>query len=162
MVKKAVLIAAVTILFSSFVSAKGASPVSVTTNSYQEITVKDKNGKKVKKWVKASKVVPGTIIKYVDTIHNDTNTSLKDAKVSNPINKNLVLVKGSESSKVKFKTLYSVDGGKSFNEPSKLFVKAKNGKKRQATVKDYNAIQFILSEVPAHSKVNVEYKVKLK
>jgi len=106
--------------------------------------------------------VPGTVIKYIDTINNDTNSSLKDAKVSNPIDKNLVLVKGSEGSKVKFKTLYSIDGGKSFDEPSKLFVKDKNGKKHQATVKDYNAIEFILSEVPAHSKVDVEYKVKLK
>jgi len=162
MLKKAVLIAAVTVLFSSFASAKGASPVSITTSSYQEITVKDKNGKKVKQWVKASKVVPGTIIKYVDTINNNTNANLKNAVVSNPIDKNLVFINGSQSSKVKLITLYSIDGGKSFDEPSKLFVKDKNGKKRQATAKDYNAIQFILSDVPAHSKVDVEYKVKLK
>ena len=162
MLKKAFFAIAVTLLFNSFANANSVSPVSITTKSYQVITVKDKSGKRVKKWVKTTKVVPGTIIKYVDTISNNTDNSLKDVKVSHPIDKNLLLIKGSENSKVKFKVLYSVDGGKSFNEPSKLFVKDKNGKEHLATVKDYNALSFVLSEVPAHSKVDIEYKVKLK
>ena len=138
------------------------APVSMSLHSYQEVVVKDKSGKKVKKWVKVKKVVPGDIVKYVNTITNDSDKELTSVKVSDPIDKNVVLVKGSESSSAKFKTLYSIDGGKSYATADKLFIKGKNGVKKLAAVKDYNALEFTVERVAAHSKVDVEFKVKIK
>ena len=155
---KLVLIA---ILFS-LTALMAKAPVSMSLHSYQELVVKDKNGKRVKKWLKVKKVVPGDIVKYVDTINNNTDKELTDVKVKNPINKNVVLVKGSEKSNAKFTTLYSIDGGKNYATADKLFIKGKNGVKKIATVKDYNALEFTVNKVPAHSKVDVEFKVKIK
>lgn len=168
--KKLLLTTAVSLAMTAVSYAKQASPVSMSVASYQQIVVKDKkgkikrdkNGKPIKQWVRASKVVPGTVIKYVDSITNDSDQPLSAARVANPIDPNLLFVAGSAESKAKFAVKYSVDGGKHFDDPKNLFVKDKKGKKIQAEAKHYNAIEFVVDEVPAKSKVEVSYKVKLK
>ena len=170
MIQKMMVSLAVSVVMTVAVQAVEKAPIGMSTASYQLMTVKDKKGKivknkkgkPVKKWVKASKVVPGTVIKYVDTISNDTDEALTDAKVSNPINKNLLFVAGSAASKAKFSVRYSVDGGKHYDLPAKLFVIGKDKKRRQAQPKDYSAILFSVDRVPPHSKVDVSFKVKLK
>jgi len=170
MIKKWFLGIAILGVLTLTTQAKEKRPVGITTASYQLIVVKDKKGKivkdkkgkPVKKWVKASKVVPGTVVKYVNTITNDTDEALTAVKVSNPINKNLLFVEGTAASKAKFSVSYSVDGGKHYAVPSKLFVIGKDKKKHPAQAKDYNAILFSVDEVPAHSKIDVSFKVKLK
>ncbi len=162
MIKKILVICAASLLMTASVEAEQPSPVSMATHSYQLTVVKDKQGKPVKKWLKASKVVPGTVVKYVDTITNDTDEILTDARVSNPINENLLFVEGSAASEAKFSVKYSVDGGKHYGLPAQLFVVGKDKKKHQAQAKDYNAIEFVVAQVPAHSKVDVSFKVKLK
>ena len=122
-------------LLFSLTALMAKMPVSITSHSYQELLVKDKSGKRVKKWVTVKKVVPGDIVKYVNSINNDTDKELTNVKVSDPINKNVILVKGSEKSSAKFNTLYSIDGGKSYARADKLFIKGKNGIKKIATVK---------------------------
>ena len=170
MIKKWFLSTALTVTLTVAIQAQEKTPVSMSTASYQQVVVKDKKGnvlkdkkgKPVKKWVKASTVIPGTVVKYVDTITNDTDEVLTDARVSNPINENLLFVEGSAASKAKFSVKYSVDGGKHYGLPAQLFVIGKDKKKHQAQAKDYNAIEFVVAQVPAHSKVDVSFKVKLK
>ena len=170
MIKKTVSILAVSLLFTLGAQAEQKPNIQMETHSYQLTVVtdkrgkivKDKKGKPVKKWLKATKVVPGTVVKYVDTITNDSDEMIKNAKVSNPINENLIYVKDSVASKAKFSVMYSVDGGKHYDAPEKLFVLGKDRKKHPAQAKDYNAILFSVDEVPAHSKVDVAFKVKLK
>ena len=162
------IIAAVALIGA--VQAEEKPKINMSTASYQQVVVKDKKGKivkdkqgkPVKKWVKASKVVPGTIVKYIDTITNDSDQPIKDAKIANPINENLIFIADSAASKMKFSVQYSVDGGKHYDVPEKLFVIGKDKKKHLAQAKDYNAILFSVDEVPAQSKVDVSFKVKLK
>jgi uncharacterized repeat protein (TIGR01451 family) len=147
--------------------AKQLPPVSVTTQSYQEVvkTVKDKNGKvkKVKKWVRASKVVPGTVVKYVDTVANNTKDPLTNLTIKNPINPHLTYVAGSAMSETNATILYSVDGGKHFDVPEKLYIHdLKTGKKRLAQPKEYNAIAWTIATVPPESNTTVAFKAKLK
>ncbi len=168
--KKSIAIIFSAVLFTGVLQAEQKPAVSVETHSYQLVTVKDKkgnilkdkSGKPIKKWVKASKVVPGTVVKYVDTITNESDEVLKNAKITNPINENLIYVEGSASSQAAFSVQYSVDGGKYYDVPEKLFVIGKDKKKHPAQAKDYNAILFSVDEVPAQSKVDVSFKVKLK
>jgi uncharacterized repeat protein (TIGR01451 family) len=170
MIQKTVSILAVSLLLTMNVEAEQKPSVSMETHSYQLTVVKDKKGKvlkdkkgkPVKKWRKATKVVPGTIVKYIDTITNESDEVIKDAKISNPINENLIFVEGSATSEAKFSVTYSVDGGKHYAVPAKLFVIGKDKKKHPAQAKDYNAILFSVDEVPAQSKVDVSFKVKLK
>ena len=156
-------------LCATWALAQEKPPVRVELHSYQQVVVKDKNGKvkkdkagkPLKKWVKASRVVPETVVKYVDTIINETNTTIEDAKVKNMIDPNLAFIADSATSEAKFDVKYSIDGGKHFDLPEKLFVVEKK-KKRLAKPSEYNAIMFVVSKVPAHSKVEVSYKTKLK
>ena len=168
--KKHILTILAAVVLTGLVQAEQKPGISMGTASYQLTVVKDKKGKivkdkkgkPVKKWAKASKVIPGTIVKYVDTVTNSTDEVIMDAKIANPINQNLIFVEGSASSKAKFSVTYSVDRGKSYDVPAKLFVIGKDKKKHPAQAKDYNAILFSVDEVPAQSKVDVSFKVKLK
>lgn len=170
MIKKLIFTTVISLAMTLSIQAEAKDPVSMSVASYQQVVVKDKNGKikkdkngkPVYKWVKAAKVVPGTVIKYVDTISNDSDQPLQNARIANPVDANLLFVAGSVASKAKFTVTYSVDGGKHYAVPAKLFVKDKKGNSVQAQPKHYNAIAFIVDEVPAKSKVEVSYKVKLK
>ena len=162
MIKKLIAFVLINTLFLTFANAKEKSLVKIQTSSFQKIFVKDKNGKKSKKWVKAKKVVPGDIVKYIDTIVNDSNQTLKSAKVVNPIDKSLIFIAKSTNSTAKYELKFSIDGGNTFKEPSNLFVTNKKGKKVLAQAKDYNALEFTVKEVPANSKVKVSFKTKLK
>ncbi len=142
------------------------SPVTVTTASYQLVIkkVKTKKGKikKVKEWVKATKVVPGTVVRYVDTVTNNAEAPLSSVAIKNPINEHLAYVAHSAKAETNATITYSVDGGKTFDVPAKLYVTDKKGKKHRAQPKQYNAIQWVIAEVPAKGKVKVEFKAKLK
>jgi uncharacterized repeat protein (TIGR01451 family) len=161
-------ILAITLLTSAALQAKKSpEPVSVTTQSYQLVVkkTKDKKGKikTVKKWVYATKVVPGTVVKYVDTVSNHTKTSLANLAIKNPINPHLTYVAESATSETNATILYSVDGGKHFDVPEKLMIKdLKTGKKRIASPKEYNAIQWTIASVPPESNTTVEFRAKLK
>jgi uncharacterized repeat protein (TIGR01451 family) len=147
--------------------AKTPPPVSVTSQSYQMVAkkTKGKNGKikTVTKWVRATRVVPGTVVKYVDTVTNNTDKPLSDVAIKNPINPHLTYVAGSATSETNATILYSIDGGKHFDAPDKLMIKdLKTGKKRIASPKEYNAIQWTIASVPPESNTTVEFRAKLK
>jgi hypothetical protein len=147
--------------------AKTPPPVSVTSQSYQMVAkkTKGKNGKikTVKKWVHATKVVPGTIIKYIDTVSNHTKKPLANLAIKNPINPHLIYVAKSASSETNATILFSVDGGKHFDVPKKLMIRdLKSGKKRLARPREYNAIQWTIASIPPESNTTVAFRAKLK
>ena len=149
---------------------KAKSPVTVTTQSYQQMPkrnkkgkiVKDKKGKPILVWVKATKVVPGTVVRYVDTVSNHTDKAMEGLAIKNPINPHLIYVAGSATSETNATITYSVDGGKHFDVPEKLYVTGLNKKKHRAQPKEYNAIQWTIASVPAQSETTVAFKAKLK
>ena len=154
---------AAAMLTVTFAQAKEKpAPVEVTTASYQVKIVKDKHGKKVRKWVRATKVVPGTIVRYIDTVTNHTDQAMNNVAVKNPINPHLTYLAKSAKCETGCTVRYSVDGGKHFDVPAKLFVTDKKGKKHLAQPKHYNAVEWIIVTVPAGKSVQVEFKAKLK
>jgi len=149
--------------------AKKSSPVEVVTASYQLKVVrnkkghilKDKKGKPVKKWLKATKVVPNTIVKYVDTVTNHTNDPIKGVAIKNPINEHLAYIADTATCETNATITFSIDGGEHFAQPDKLYVVNKKGKKHLAQPKEYNAIQWVIDTVPAKGDVKVSFKAKL-
>ena len=149
--------------------AKKSPPVEVTTASYQLKVVrnkkgrilKDKKGKPIKKWLKATKVVPNTIVKYVDTVINHTDDPIKGVAIKNPINEHLAYVADTATCETNATITFSVDSGKHFAQPDKLYVVNKKGKKHLAQPKEYNAIQWVIDTVPAKGSVKVSFKAKL-
>ncbi len=145
-------------LFASFVYAK--EPVTITLHSYKKEIVVTKEGKKVTKWVKPTKVIPGSVIKYVNTISNNTTKPLKTATVTNKIDKNLIFIPKSIESNLEYKVLFSING-KDFAPAKKLKIH-KDGKEYLAKPKDYKAVRFTLFDVPAKSQSLISYQVKVK
>lgn len=135
--------------------------VSITSSSYQEQTVVNQNGEKSLEWVSAKKVVPGTVIKYVNSLKNSKNKLVTHLVVTNPIPKNMEYVSDTASCATGCTLSYSVDGGKSYKQPTELFV-GSGDKRRMANASEYTNIRWTIDRLEAKSQSNVEYKARLK
>jgi len=141
---------------------KPAPPVKLETRSYQLKIVKTKEGKLVKKWVPAGKVVPGEVVRYVTTVENRGEMPMEKVRIVNPIDPHLSYVARSAKCAGTCTIRFSVDGGRHFDTPERLVVMDKKGKKRQARPVDYNAIEWVLDRIDAKKESSVEFKAKLK
>lgn len=135
--------------------------VTIDTTSYQRVIQKDENGTEVIKWVKATKVVPGSIVKYVDIVNNHTDQNITKLAIKNPINENLEYIADTAIGESNATVLYSVDNGESFDEPKNLYI-GKGKDKRQALAKEYNSIQWTIEQIDSNSSKSVEFQAKLK
>jgi len=139
----------------------------MTINAYAEVTIKSQSYQKVikkkkAKWVKAGKVVPGSTILYINTLKNKGAETAQNLAIVNAIPAHMEYKKGSAKCKSKCNITYSVDGGKTFNKPKKLFVKDKRTKKvRRAKASEYTTIKWVIAKLKGGKKTTVEYKAKL-
>ena len=135
--------------------------VSISSASFQEQIKVNENGERVKEWVKTSKVVPGTIIRYINRLYNDGKVSATNLVINNPIPKNMEYVANSASCQDGCSISYSVDGGKTFKEPMELFLGV--GENRHlARASEYTDIRWLVSRLDANMQSSVEYKARLK
>jgi len=158
--KKIVLSLAAVLLFAN-ANSEVKNPISISLKSYQKSVKVSKDGKKITKWVAPTKVVPGTIIKYVATITNTQNKPIESATVVSNIDDNLIFIPKSIDSKLKYNVEFSVDK-KRFAPADKLTITTKDGKTYSAKAKDYRAIKFKLLNIPANSKSSISYQAKVK
>lgn len=107
-------------------------------------------------------VVPGDVVTFVLSYKNVGKAEVSNIAIQNPIPKEMLYrhaSAGGEAAEVSF----SVDGGKSFDKPERLFVKDKDGKARQAGVEDYTDVRWIVRKSLAPGAVGaVTYKALLK
>ncbi len=142
--------------------AKESSPIKLTTKSYKEVLKVVKNGEKKIVYEDAKKVIPGDVVLYKNSITNNGNSRANDLVLNNSIPKHTEYIEGSAKCQKDCNILFSVDNGKSFKEPNKLYV-VKNGKKRLATAKDYTNVRWVLTQaLEANSKTYVSFKTRLK
>jgi len=135
--------------------------VSISSSSFQEVTKVTPSGEKIKEWAKTEKVVPGTVVRYVNTLENSGATTATKLLVKNPIPNNMEYVEGSASCQGTCSLSYSVDGGKSFKNPSELYVGV--GESRHlAKASEYTDIRWVIEALGANSQSFVDYKAQLK
>lgn len=135
--------------------------VSINSASFQEQTKITANGEKVKEWVKASKVVPGTVIRYVNSLENSGEKSATKLVVNNPVPENMEYVANSASCASECVLSYSVDGGENYAQPEELYVGV--GKERHlAKASEYTDIRWVVDSLGATAQSSVEYKARLK
>jgi uncharacterized repeat protein (TIGR01451 family) len=139
----------------------------VTVTAQAEVTIKSQSFQKVvkkkkTKWVKASKVIPGSVILYKNRLKNRGAQTAQNLTVINKVPEHMNYMKGTAKCKSKCKITYSVDGGKTFNKPKKLFVKDKKTKRsRKAKASEYTTIKWIVAKLKGGKKTTVQYKAKL-
>lgn len=135
--------------------------VTLNTASFQEQTKVTVTGEKVKEWVKASKVIPGTVVRYVNTLENQGDDVATKLVIKNPIPQNMEYVANSASCASECTLSYSVDGGKSYKQPSELYV-GEGEKRHLAKASDYTDIKWVVSSLSATAQSSVEYQARLK
>lgn len=131
--------------------------VTITTRSYQKVIKKKKPV-----WVKATKVVPGNVVLYVNTIKNSSKERAENLTVVNAIPEHMSYIKGTARCKGKCDITFSIDGGKRFAKPSKLIVKDKKTKKRRrARATEYTTIKWVVPSLKGGEKTTVQYRARL-
>ncbi len=144
------------LLLSLGVSAVHAE-VTITSKSYQKVIKKKKA-----KWVKATKVVPGNVVLYINTVANKGSENAKNLTVVNAVPEHMSYIKNSAKCKGKCDITFSIDGGKHFAKPSKLIVKDKKTKKRRrARASEYTTIKWVIPSLKGGKKTTVQYKARL-
>jgi len=150
-----------TALFAMIASVTLHANVTISSLSYQEQIKVESKGKKVRSWVKAEKVVPGSIVRYVNSLENKGTQNASKLVINNPIPENMEYVADTASCQGSCTVTYSIDGGKSFKKVSELFI-GEGDERHLARPAEYTDIRWVLDTLDAKSKSSVEYKARLK
>lgn len=135
--------------------------VSISASSYQEKIKLSDDGQKVKEWVKAEKVIPGTVIRYVNSLENSGKKLATKLVVENQIPQNMTYVGNSASCQTECSLFYSVDGGKNYKKPEALFV-GSDEERQLAKASEYTHIRWVVNRLASVSTSTVEFKAQLK
>lgn len=135
--------------------------VSIVSSSYQEQVKVAPSGEKVKSWVKSHKVVPGTVIRYVNSIENSGVDEAQKLVIDNPIPENMLYLPNTATCQSSCEVTYSADGGVSFHTPTELYIGV--GQERHiARASEYTNIRWVVDALLASSQSYVEYQARLK
>lgn len=138
------------------------SAVELKMSVEKEIKVKDENGKITTKRIAPKRVLPGDELVHIIRYINSGKVEATDVVINNPIQKDLLYTADSAygpNTKIRF----SVDDGKTFDEPNNLIVKLPDGTERLATESDYTNIRWVLNKALApEEKGQVGYRTKVK
>ena len=134
--------------------------VTINSTSYQEEVTTSETGEKVKSWVKTHKVVPGSVVRYVNTLENSGTQPATSLVVNNPIPEHMEYVAGTASCQSGCLITYSVDGGQTFKQASELFIEGEE--RHLAKASEYTDIRWVVEKLPSMAQSNVEYQARLK
>ncbi len=146
--------------FAAWAQPKGH--IELTSKAEVEKAVFNSEGKKEVKRVEASKVVPGTEVIFTTTYKNMSKENADNAVITNPVPKHMVYSERSASGSGT-RITFSIDNGKSFNIPAKLFVFDAAGRKFPALPKDYTHIRWEMNHpLPSGAMGEVSFRAILK
>lgn len=155
-IKKALIL---TVLPAMSVSA--LAQVELKTEMYKVVEVQKDNGTSKIEWIAPDSITPGDKVGYRILVENKGDKPADDIVLNNPVPENTVYVAGSARG-ANSSIVFSVDQGKTFATPEKLFI-IKNGKKLPASAKDYSNVRWVLtSSIKAGEKGSVQYIVQVK
>ncbi len=150
-----------TIALLAWLPALAMAQVELSTQTYKVTEVIKADGSSKIEWVTADSIVPGDKVGYRIIVNNNGTEPADSIVLDNPVPQHTVYVAGSARG-ANSKIEYSVDSGKSYNMPEKLFI-TKNGKKYPATAKDYSHVKWTLTHaLKAGESTQVQYVVQVK
>jgi uncharacterized repeat protein (TIGR01451 family) len=152
-----------TLMLLLIIPAAALAQGSIQLRSVAQVEKKVMNaeGKIEVKRVPAAKVVPGTEVIFSQHYENIGDNTAENALITNPIPGHMVYKAGSASGSGTHIT-FSVDNGKSYNIPAKLFVFDASGRKYPAGPKDYTHIRWAFENpLPSGAKGTVSFRAIL-
>jgi uncharacterized repeat protein (TIGR01451 family) len=141
--------------------ALAADTLELKNAVFQEVDVKDADGKVHRERVAATKVVPGTEVIYVITYHNTGKQPATDVVITNPVPGELAYRPEQGPGPVSAPEV-SVDAGKSWGPLAKLTVRGPDGAPRPAQGSDVTHLRWKLGKpVAAGETGSVSYRAVL-
>lgn len=142
--------------------AQSKGHVELTSMAEIEKEIFNDEGKKELKRVPAKKVIPGSEVIFTTTYENISQEKAEKAVITNPVPEHMVYKENSARG-AGTQITFSIDDGKSFNIPAKLFVFDSAGRKYPARPKDYTHIRWeIKKSLQPGGKGEVSFRAILK
>ena len=136
--------------------------IQLTSKAEIEEEVFNAEGKKEVRRLPANKVVPGSEVIFTTIYENISKEKAEKAVITNPVPEHMVYSENSAGGRGTQIT-FSIDDGKSFNIPAKLFVFDAAGRKFPARPRDYTHIRWEMrNPLPAGAKGEVSFRAILK
>src|SRR5690554_90345 len=147
--------ALLSLAISLFATIAFAAPkVSLDIIAEKDVVEVNDKGEHVTRRVETSDTLPGDILFYTIRYNNSGDESARSVQLDNPIPAGTTYIDGSAWGDIA-DISFSIDSGKSFKKPANLTNQiTRDGKQedRQAIPEQYNAIRWLISEIPAGSK----------
>ena len=143
-------------------SAQADGDIVVQSIAETEVEVISSAGRKEKKRQPVTLAIPGSQVIYTTRFTNKGTKPAGNVVINNPIPENTVFVSGSAIGASTTIT-YSVNGGKSYDLPSKLRIKIPGGTERQAEPRDYTHIRWrYVGELAPGKRGEIGFRVIIK
>jgi uncharacterized repeat protein (TIGR01451 family) len=146
------------------VSAIAKPEVTIMTISEKEV-VEIIDGREVKKRIATSEIEPGQTLIFTMKYANKGDEKAINVVIDNPIPPDSIYVVGSASG-IGSEIRFSIDGGKTFKQPSLLTYEVDNPSgdpiKKTASPEQYSNIRWTVKEIPAGGQGEVSFSIRLK
>jgi uncharacterized repeat protein (TIGR01451 family) len=157
---RTITILALLALTAPFALAEGE--ISLVMEAQEEVERINQEGKKETQYIEPDSIIPGDVVLYTIHYHNQGDKPAEAVFITNPIPENMQYLNEITPFSDTM-TTFSVDGGKTFNTPDKLFITMADSSKRPATTSDYTNIKWRFNNpLPPDSKGAVGYRARLK
>ena len=137
--------------------------INLDMTAEKQVTIVE-NGQRRTEMVPAEEVVSGEIIRYTIHYRNDGDQAATNVEINNQVPEGTTFIPGSaagEGAEITF----SIDGGKSFKQPSLLTyeVTLPDGQqeRRVASPEQYNAVRWEVAAIPPGGSGQVSYQVRV-
>lgn len=135
--------------------------IKLTSAAEVEQQVFNEEGKKEVKRVPAEKVVPGSEVIFTSNYENVSRETAEKAVITNPVPEHMVYVGESAQGKG-VRITFSVDNGRTYDIPARLFVLDAAGRKSPAQPSDITHIRWTLeAPLPPGAKGSVSFRAVL-
>lgn len=152
--------AALLCLISSWAAAQ--SLIQLKSVAEVDVVTVDPTGKKQVRRVPAANVVSGQEVIFTTYFENVSSKLAENAVIINPIPENMVYKENSVMG-AGTRIAFSIDGGNTYDSPSRLFVIDAAGRKFPMQPRDYTHIRWTFeAPVPPGARGRVSYRAFLK
>ncbi len=136
--------------------------VEITSQALVEVETVDEKGEKVVVREKATRVIPGTDVVFVNAYLNKGQEAADNVVIVNPIPEHMDYVEGSALGEETAIT-FSINGGQQFDAPQNLTVTEPDGTSRPAKAEEYTHIRWQrTSPLPPGQTGEVEFRARLR
>jgi uncharacterized repeat protein (TIGR01451 family) len=136
--------------------------VKLTSAVLRQVEVENEQGEKVVELIPVDKALPGEELVIRITYTNTSAEQAENIVIVNPVPDQMSYVFGSAAGNLIVST-FSIDSGKSFDLPEKLFIEGEDGKMITAPADRYTHVRFRrIESLDAGQKDNVSFRAVLK